>query len=361
MLPPAGSSPAERWVAAGRQAAAQDLILRLSMIEAAGPILALAAEPADRDRLTELGITALEPMRGPFHFGRVLARIVSEKGFQQLAYFGGGSGPLMSVDLLQEAFDRIVQAEESLAVVNNYHSTDWIVLNRAQSLVSMSERLPQDNPLGWVLDNEVGYQVVALPPSAGTRTDIDTPTDLLLLQHHPDLGTALTTFLEESPKDRFAKVEQLRGVIQKPASTLSLIGRASSHLWQTLVQRTQIWVRMFVEERGMVASGRMARGEVQSLVGEMIDEWGPQAFIARLTGMSDAVLWDTRVWMACKGSWPSTADRFAADLGWADQVENEPLRELTRAISQSSVPIITGGYGVVSGGVYALLDAIGAG
>jgi hypothetical protein len=361
MLPAAGPSPAERWVAAGRLAAAQDLILRLSSIEAAGPISVLAADPADCDRLIELGITVLEPMPGTFHFGRVLARIVAEKGFQQLAYFGAGSGPLMSVDLLRAAFDQMIRAEESVAVVNNYHSTDWIVLNHAQSLVNLAERLPQDNPLGWVLDHEAGYRVIALPPSAGTRTDIDTPTDLILLQHHPNLGMALTSFLEESPKDRFTKVEQLRRIMQEPASTLSLIGRASSHLWQTLVQRTQIWVRVFVEERGMIASGRLARGEVQSLVGEMIDEWGPQVFIARLAGMSDAVLWDTRVWMACKGAWPSTADRFAADLGWVDQVENEPLRELTRAINLASVPIITGGYGVVSGGVYALLDAIEAG
>ena len=115
---------------------------------------------------------------------------------------------------------------------------------------------------------------------------------------------------------------------------------------------------MFVEERGMVASGRMGRGEVKSLIAEIVDEWGPSEFIRYLGTISDAVLWDTRVWMAHHGGWPSKADRFAADLGCADDIVEPALKELTQAINLATIPIITGGHGVVAGGLYALLETI---
>lgn len=108
----------------------------------------------------------------------------------------------------------------------------------------------------------------------------------------------------------------------------------------------------------MVASGRMERGEVQTLVGQILDDWGPRRFIERLSAMTDAVLWDTRVWMAAGGGWPPGSDRFAADLGWADQVVNPRLRELTEAINAAPIPILTGGHGVVSGSLYALVETL---
>ena len=358
MLPPVGSSPAEYWVAEGRRAAARDLLRRLLALESVEQVLVLAAEQNDRDDLVDLGGTPLIIPQGQFHFGHMLAYIVEEGGYQRLAYFGGGSAPLMTSDLLHQVFDRALFAERPTAVVNNYHSSDWVVLNHAQSIVQLAGHLPTDNPIGWVLDHEAGFDVHALPPSAATRNDIDTPTDILILLHHPNLGTDLKEFLTQAPRDWMTRINDLRKVMDTPASTLTLIGRASSHVWQTLERKTQIWVRAFVEERGMVASGRVARSEVKSLVGEMLDTWGAPTFVEYLSSLSDAVLWDTRVWMAHRGKWPSTADRFASDLGWADQVEDSALRDLTQAINQASIPIVVGGYGVVSGGVYAMLEAL---
>ncbi len=108
----------------------------------------------------------------------------------------------------------------------------------------------------------------------------------------------------------------------------------------------------------MVASGRVARGEVRSMIGEMLDSWGAPEFIRRLAAMTNAVLWDTRVWMAHRGGWPPVGDRFAADLGWAEQVRDPALRDLTAAICSAPVPILTGGHGVVSGSVYALVETL---
>jgi len=42
-------------------------------------------------------------------------------------------------------------------------------------------------------------------------------------------------------------------------------------------------------------------------------------------------------------------------------VEDSALRDLTQAINQASIPIVVGGYGVVSGGVYAMLEVLEGG
>lgn len=359
MLPPAGSTPAELWLAQGRRAAASDLLRRLSSLNGVGPIYVLAAEREDSEVLSSIGGTSREKPKGSFNFGRELARWVEEGGYQHIAYFGGASAPLMTTRRLQEVFDLVLEAERPTAVVNNYHSSDWVVLNHAGSIISLSSRLQTDNALGWVLDHEVGFEVISLDPSAATRVDIDTPSDLLLLYHHPQLGTDLGSFLVQAPMRALECVERIREVLTTPAGALILIGRTSSHAWRTLEQETQIWVRVFAEERGMVASGRSERGEVQSLVGAFIESWGPESFVTRLSEMADGVLWDTRVWMAHRGKWPTHADRFAADLGWEDQIEDFALRALTQAVNQAPIPILTGGYGVVSGGIYASIEALG--
>lgn len=108
----------------------------------------------------------------------------------------------------------------------------------------------------------------------------------------------------------------------------------------------------------MVASQRLARGEVQSLIADMVEELQPSGFLSRLAQISDAAIWDTRVWMGSRGSWPSAADRFAADLGWIDQVSDEGLRKLTGAIEEAPIPVIAGGHGVVAGGLLALLETL---
>ncbi len=177
---------------------------------------------------------------------------------------------------------------------------------------------------------------------------------------HPALGPDLGQFLGDVNTDIRVRMEAIRAVISRPASTLAVIGRASAHAWQSLVASTQIWVRLYAEERGMVASHRLARGEVRTLIGDMLDMLGPDKFIEQLIDMADGCLWDTRVWMGTLNRWPSDADRFAADLGWVDEIQNQSLRELTESVQRADIPIICGGYGVVGGGLYALLESLQA-
>lgn len=359
MTPPAGGTPAEAWTARGRAAASIDLARLLGRCGCIGPVYALAAEEQDEKALVEAGAIAFR-RPGPFHFGQALAEFVEWSGADRLAYFGGASAPLLSEPLLSEAAARLDDMAGPAAVVNNYHSTDWALLSEARRLVDLAQALPNDNPIGWVLGQDAGYTVAALPPSAATRADLDTPTDFVLLNRHPQVGPEMEAFLGQAPPDLLARVEAIRSILRTPASTVTIIGRSSSHLWQSLERRGQIWVRLLVEERGMVASGRLERGEVRSLVGEMLESWGAAEFIRRLATMTDAVLWDTRVWMAHRGAWPVVPDRFAADLGWDDQVADPALRDLTAAVRQAGIPILTGGHGVVSGSIYALVETLEA-
>ena len=55
MFPPRGSSPAERWVTKGIQAAGLDLILRLIELDFDHNIYVLAAEQEDRLSAEKLG------------------------------------------------------------------------------------------------------------------------------------------------------------------------------------------------------------------------------------------------------------------------------------------------------------------
>ena len=358
LTPPTGPEPAELWMAAGRLAAARDLVRLLTSMDGIGPIYVLAAEAADRESLVSLGGVAWQGPGGPFHFGRALAGFAAWSHAERFAYFGGASAPLLKPDLLLEAIDRLDISQGPAAVVNNCYSTDWALFNHAQALLDLADKLPTDNPIGWVLGHDSGHRVHALAPSAATRADVDTPADLLLLARHPQLGPEVEAFLSQAPADCRGRVEAIRAVMKKPASNLTIIGRSSSHLWQSIERRAEIWVRLLIEERGMVASGRMERGEVRTLVGEILDAWGPRAFIERLAEMTDAVLWDTRVWMAARGGWPSSSDRFAADLGWADQVQDPGLHDLTQAINAAPIPVLTGGHGVVSGSLYALVETL---
>lgn len=360
MFPPIGSSPAERWVAGGIRGAAADLIERLRGMGENIQLYALTPEEQDLDFLSALTVRPTISPRTDFHFGKALLDFAHEKGTRCVIYFGAGSAPLLDSEVIEGALERVLRSNTPLGVVNNVHSTDWAIFQTGTAFELLRERLPSDNQIGWVLANEAGYQVDALPPNAASRCDIDTPTDLCMISRHPRLGGHLKAYLLERSAEGVAKIDTICSILKKPASTLSLIGRCSAHLWQELERRTQIWVRVFVEERGMLASGRLARGEVRSLLAEILEQWGPEAFVDYLSQISDAVLWDTRVWMGHLGIWPTDADRFALDLGWPGSIETPALRDLAKAIVSARIPIVSGGHGAVAGGLYALLESLDA-
>jgi hypothetical protein len=344
-------------MAAARRACAADLIERLRA-SGYGPLHLAAADPEDVGHLAAPDVEILRETESPFHFGRALGRIIEARRFTDLAYFGGAAAPLATSETLGRWLRQAELLPEGGVLVNNLYSTDWAILRDARRVVGFAERLPTDNPLGWVLRQEAGLAVHSPPASSAARTDIDTPGDLALVRRHPDLGPRVRQVLEPFPEGLAQRVEGLARVLGTPAESLALIGRVSEAAWRDIVQRSQVWVRVYAEERGMRASGRLARGEVRSLLAEMVEAQGAESFVARLADLVQGVLWDTRVWMAHRGPWPNAADRMAADLGWLDQIVDPGLRRLTEAITASPVPILTGGQGVVAGSLRAFVETV---
>ena len=355
-LPTAGSTRGERWLAAARVAAAADLLLRLSRT-GYEPVALVADEPSDREKLAKLGARLLPEGTPPFHFGRALNRIVAEQAFTELAYFGGASAPLADEASLAAWRGQARELPPDGVLANNLHSTDWAILRDARRLSPLADRLPTDNPLGWVLRDE-GCVVAEAPSTTASRTDFDTPGDLALIRNHPALGAHLRRALEPFPEGLGRKAERLKDIVLTPASSVALIGRVSDVAWREMVSRAQIWARVYAEERGMRASGRQQRGEVRSLIADLVDESGPAAFVERLRSMVQAAVWDTLVWMARRSDWPGAGDRIAADLGWWQDVEDVGLRRLTQAVEGGDIPILTGGHGVVSGSLVAFLETL---
>ncbi len=283
---------------------------------------------------------------------------MASKGWKRLAYFGAASAPLLSASVLSSLFDQARELPQRSGLVNNLHSTDWMVLNDTSGLQAVADRLPKDNMAGWVLSHEGGYQIESMPAETLYRADLDTPADVAFVARHPGAGDELRAAASTLDENLRRRVAALEGALSAAGDSLAIIGRASSTVWGRLEAERSIWVRAFVEERGMVASGRLAAGAVRSLIGEAVNTWGPRHTLDLLAETVQGVLWDTRVWMAHRRAWPSDADRLASDLGRVGEIQDAQLRALTEAILDSPIPIVTGGQGVVGGALMAWLDVL---
>jgi hypothetical protein len=179
-----------------------------------------------------------------------------------------------------------------------------------------------------------------------------------MLLDHPSVGPNLGFWLDQVDARALTSVQQIRNLLATAASTLMVIGRSSATAWSQLEQQTQVWTRLLVEERGMLASGRFRRGEVKSVVANYIGHVGIDEFVREISHMADGVLWDNRVWLAASGGWPAKHERFAADLGWGNELSDSRLHRLVEAIEHTDIPILCGGHSVVSGGLMAMLDGV---
>jgi hypothetical protein len=362
MIGPEGATRQEQLVYRAVQAAALDL---LDMLDDRGVRPIIVAGP-ELDWLPDSASVVRDVDEGAFHFGRRLAALIERYNLSPVMYFGAGSAPLLGQDMIDLMHGMLHQSEfghggkipTHIALTNNLHSSDWVAISHARDALPIIRQSDRDNSLAWLLQEHWDFDVRVLSSvRPSSSMDLDTPTDLAIVRQHLACPPHLTRALYDPLLDRIP-VEPAIDAIAHDASRLTLIGRVSPLAWQALNKAAQSWIRVFSEERGMVASERLARGEVRSLIGRLLALLGPDAFFADLVQVSDAAIIDTRVLMAASGHYPDDADRFASDLFLWDEVRDPWLRDLAAAAASASIPVLLGGHGVVAGGLYALADVV---
>jgi len=349
------NSEPERMVSLTRQAITLDLVERALTVPKLWPVVVATNS---KDLARKLGDdpvqVELDPPQEPFHFGRRLAELIAQYKMERCFYLGGGAGPLLPAEQMAMIADQLL-VEDQLLVTNNFYSSDLVAFGPTSVL--SNHPLPEnDNELAWLLGEDGNLVVRELPRTGATQFDVDTPMDLLTLSTHPKAGPHARAYLDSIELDTSALDAALPLMLDRDA-TILVAGRVSSATWGYLERETACSTRVLSEERGMRASGRQARGEVVSLLGHYLDEVGLERFFETLSAMGQAMFLDNRVIFAHRRLWPTAADRFHSDLRQPDQVTDPFVRAFTEAAIAAPVPVIMGGHSLVSGGMYALIEA----
>jgi hypothetical protein len=349
-----GSEP-ERMVSLTRGAVTRDLVERALAVPQLRPVVVSTNSVDLAQQLAHTPVQVeLDPPDQPFHFGRRLAELIAQWEMERCFYMGGGAGALLAATDLAEVA-RAVLAAERLVLTNNFYSSDFVAFGPTSTLAE--QPLPDnDNELAWLLGEDAGLPIQELPRSGGTQFDVDTPMDLLTLAVHPGAGPHTKQCLAGLDLDTTA-IESALPLMLDRDETILVAGRVSSATWGYLERETACSTRVLSEERGMRASGRQARGEVRSLLGYYLDAVGLEQFFGSLATMGQALFLDSRVLFAHRGLWPSAADRFSSDLRQPSQISDPFVRALTEAAMAAPIPVIMGGHSLVSGGMYALVEA----
>jgi hypothetical protein len=367
MLGASAETAQERLVLEAQRAATLDLVNLIQSRISTRLILSSPEVnwfPADVDAVMEV-----DSADRPFHFGAILADLVEAHHLERLLYFGGGSAPLLDGQLMDMLAGLILHAgsrggmariPSHIVLANNRHSSDWVCISNVEDALPIIRDTNRDNSLAWALQESGEYEV-RIPAGfrPATSMDIDTPSDLAILRLHPDCPPHLKSALGAPELDAIP-AQAVIDTLRREGSQVAIIGRVSPLAWQEVNKVTRCWIRVFSEERGMVASERLARGEVRSMLGELLKIKGEAGFFELLAETCDAAIIDSRVLMAdhLQGM-PARADRFASDLYQVDAINDPWLRAFTRAAKESPIPILLGGHNVVSGGLYAIAEIVG--
>ncbi|MBI4300192.1 MAG: hypothetical protein HY677_03575 [Chloroflexi bacterium] len=347
-----GSHSLEAMVAAAHRAITLDLIQRAERCAAFQKMIVATDDAELASRLPSTVI--IERTGSPFHFGECLRDIIRRHRLERPFYVGGGAGPLLSEQELL-AIVRQLSSGDRLVIANNIFSSDIVAFTPGLAIESIT--LPErDNPLAQALRLEAELTPVELPRSATTLMDVDSPLDLAILSLHPNIGPRTGELLASLPLDT-SSLRAACAVFTDPDKHLLVAGRVSSQVWAYLESQTACRVRVFAEERGMEAEGRVGRGEVRSLLGFHLEQVGPTRFFRHLAELGDAAFIDSRVIFNHFHLHVSRPDRFLSDLGRPSAVRHPWVREFTEAALSAPIPIVLGGHSLVSGGLMALVEA----
>jgi CTP:molybdopterin cytidylyltransferase MocA len=360
---PPGESLYERLMARGLLALATDLVeLALDCPLVGRVIVVTGSDDAAQALGGREGVLVERDRPGTaFHFGRRLLETVERHGVRRPLYFGAGSAPLLGAEGLQAVCRTLLEAE-GVVVANNLLSADFFGISTPEALRRVPLPAGEDNYLPALLARQGGLRAVPLEPSLETELDVDTPTDLAVLQIKGGAKPHTRRFLEgaglEARPLSSGHLERVLPVLVRQGAALTLIGRVATNLWGKVPSELIPGrLRLYVEERGMKAQGREARGEVRSLVGRLLEAVGPRGLFEVLAGFSDAVFFDTRVVFNHLGLRLGAGDRFASDVGDVGRIGDPAARAFTEAALGAGTAVVLGGRNVVAGGLWALAEA----
>ncbi len=292
----------------------------------------------------------------PFHYGERLAAAVATHGIERVLYVGGGSGPLLGAEDFV-ALANGVAGPSAACATNNYFSADLFALHPAGLLARLDPPPVSDNAVPRRLREDLDVEVTELPRTLETQLNIDSPTELLALALAGRIGTRLERVLGEWAPDTSRLARAAMTFTDREAEVLVAGRVGGSRAWQYLERETACRVRILAEERGMQAAGRHLDGSARSMLGQLIGAAGPdRVFGELLPQLCDAAFVDIRPTLIHLGLQPSRADRFAADLGLADDIEDPELRALVAAANAAPIPVVLGGHTLVAGALMLLND-----
>jgi hypothetical protein len=183
--------------------------------------------------------------------------------------------------------------------------------------------------------------------------DIDAPSDLAVLALTGEGGPRLRDYLRSLDLD-LSRYQRVLPLFTDQRAQVVVAGRVGSHAWRYLERETACRVRLFAEERGLEAEGRADDRTARSLLGFFIESAGIARFFEVLPELGDAAFIDTRVLLAHLGIDASREDRFLSDLGAWPEIRDPFLRDLTRAATEATIPVLLGGHSLMSGSLMAL-------
>jgi len=338
-----------------RIAVVMDNIAKLNMLPELDEVILATNYPHLAAQAKALGVSVVEDLAQPFHFGRALQHIVHAAHADGVICMGGAAAPFMSVEEFRQLAHNL-RTNKSVVYTNNPQSADIVAFTPANSVLSVTPP-ENDNSLATALRDQAGLTRILIPHSVGAHFDLDTPTDALVMALSPHTGPRARACLVGLGWDT-SRMQQAISRMSQPHCELGLIGRVNPAVMTQINTHTYNRLRVFSEERGMKALAREEQGKVVSLLGFFLEQVGADNFFAYLARTCDVCFIDTRVLFAHFKLQLTDEDRFMSDLGLYNDISNPWLKDFTRAAVQCDIPIVLGGHSLVTGGMWAILDIL---
>ncbi|MSQ29382.1 MAG: hypothetical protein EXR68_02700 [Dehalococcoidia bacterium] len=351
-------APLERWMRRALEACALDTAEAARASGAYDRIFLLTDRPPTLDVPAGVIVeTDTEAGVASFHYGARLADWVRRYSVQRFATVGAGSAPLLEAADWSALAQPLRDAPAARCVTNNRFSADMYAVTPASLLAKLDPSPATDNAVPRRLWEQHGVEVVELPRTQATQFNLDTPNDLAALALAGQGGPRLLAALRNDEMHLDTTVlEQAAARFTERTAQVLIAGRVSSATWNYLERESACRVRVLAEERGMQSAGTDADGTARSILGSLIAEAGPaRTFGTLLPKWCDAAFIDIRPALVHLGIRPSRADRFAADAGFPERIEDAQLRAIVQAAQAAPVPIVLGGHSLV-GGVLSLVN-----